>query len=184
MQSSNILCIDLLGILQTFKCNMNDFYLNKFLKPDIEWLSSLSSDEELYSPQAKNHIIRIKNFLKYPEEQLDALGMAYSDNYYDTKRAFICKIQNHDENYLVNYYSGASLSNFFTNIVRKLDNILQSMYISMKENTIEKQLIINRLLNNQKCFDIRYEVKDYMFDNAYHVHDKLFSNEIKTYDRL
>ena len=53
------------------------------------------------------------------------------------------------------------------------------MYKKLLENTIEKQLIINRLLQNKRCFDLRNEIKMYLFDDASIVYDRLF-NEIKS----
>lgn len=175
---SNRKCVEtLVDILETF--SVHNYVVDVYLKPSLLWLNALSIDEDLYEPRTKDQVIRVKNFLKNTEEQMDAMGLTIDQSYYNILWAFVNKMQSDDDRYPHwKYYRGCSLENFFTEIVLKLEDILEEIYIRSKEKTIEKQLIIHKLLENKKCFDIRYQLKDYIFDDANKLHEEILDQEL------
>lgn len=135
----------------------------------ICFLKNLNTDDQLYSIQNIDHIIDIKNFFKYPDVYL----FEFIDTYDDWMRMRY-SLARTCENEVIHI----NLEKYCREFVLYLELILHIIYKKMTENTIEKQLIINKILNKKKCFDLRHEIKNYLFDDASLLYDRLF-NEIK-----
>lgn len=136
----------------------------------ISWLKNVNSDSELYCIQHMEYIIDAKNFFKYPSVYLSEFIDTYDD--WMKMRYSLAREYESKETHL-------NLEKYCQQFVLYLELLLRIMYKKLLENTIEKQLIINRLLQNKRCFDLRNEIKMYLFDDASIVYDRLF-NEIKS----
>lgn len=132
----------------------------------INWLSNLNNDINLLSIKNSDSIIELKNFFKYPTESFSEFIETYDD--YMKMRYSLARIYERKEIYL-------TLEEYCKHFVLCLENVLSIIYNKMIEKTIEKQLIINSLLNNKRSFDLRNEVKSYLFNNSLPIYDRFFN---------
>ena len=51
----------------------------------------------------------------------------------------------------------------------------------MTEKAIEKQLILNRLFDKNRCFDLRHDVKSYLFNDSSNIYNSFFNQKPKYY---
>jgi hypothetical protein len=140
MEANNKTRNELLDILVTFRRDSMYPYFRMFLTEQINWVSSLNSDADLYNPQNKEPLIKLKNFLKYPEAYLEQFIDLFKE-YMEIKRTF-AKYDDDEE--------FGSIDDFFTEIVSELEMILYRMppldYETMKENNREFYHDLNKYI--------------------------------------
>lgn len=144
----NMTVLWLLNIFVTMRNETTGDFL-EFLNTHIEWLSALElasydSDEKLYSPIIKHLVRALRDFLKHPEEHLEAFNMVF-DEYYSVKLSCRRFSNIEDDNY-------HSMDEYFTTIVADLDYILANTdYKTMKEdNRIFYQELNKHVLNPKR----------------------------------
>lgn len=129
----------LMDILETFRANARCEDFRKFLNSHIVWLSSITSDTELYHPSNKKPLVELKNFLEDPEEHLEDFIELFQE-YMDIKYAFRHYHDNNDD--------WGTMDSFFTDIVSDLEYILYRMlpadYETMKEKNRQFYHEINK----------------------------------------
>jgi len=162
---------ELMDIIKTFSIYASSRDLVRLLDNHYTWLYYLNSDQDLYHPKNKEKVAELKNFLKYPEKHFEVL-IDFMDEYIQIRRSFN---KTFDDN------KRHEMDDYFTETVSKLEECLQVIYTQMKENTFETQIIINNLLNKKCCFDLRDEVKKYIFTNKMFVEDLLFNSPSQDY---
>lgn len=131
----------LLDILDTFRENARFEHFRKFLTSHVRWISALHSDTELYNPENREQLTILKNFLKYPEDNLLHFIELFQE-YMDIKRSF--------RRYDNTYDDIHCMDEFFTNIVTDLEYILYRMpptdYERMKEQNREFYHDLNKYI--------------------------------------
>ena len=119
----------LLDILETFRSTARFEHFRQFLTSHMRWISALQSDTDLYNPDNREQLTILKNFLKYPEDNLQHFIELFQE-YMDIKRSFR-RYDNTDDDM-------HCLDTFFGDIVTELEYILERMppvdYETMKEN--------------------------------------------------
>lgn len=108
----------LLDILETFRSTARFEHFRQFLSSHMSWISALQSDTDLYNPENREQLTILKNFLKYPEDNLQHFIELF-DEYMDIKRSFR-RYDNTDDNI-------HCMDEFFTDIVEDLEYILDRM---------------------------------------------------------
>ena len=136
----------------------------------INWLLNLSSDIELFNIQSSKYIIDLKNFFKYPTESLSEFIETYDD--WMKMRYSLARTYKSKDLYL-------NLEQYCEQFVLYLERVLSAVYKNIIEKTIEKQLIINRLLNKKFCFDLRHEVKSYLYNDSSIIYESFFNQKQK-----
>ena len=162
---------ELMDIIKTFSIYASSLDLVRLLDNHYTWLYYLNSDQDLYHPKNKEKVAELKNFLKYPEKHFEVL-IDFMDEYIQIRRSFN---KTFDDN------KWHEMDDYFTETVSKLEECLQVIYTQMKENTFETQIIINNLLNKKRCFDLRDEVKKYIYTNKMFVEGLLFNSPSQDY---
>jgi len=58
------------------------------------------------------------------------------------------------------------MDEYFVDTVVKLEECLRIIIIKMKENALQKQLIMNAKLDKKTLLDVRHEINKYLFVDA------------------
>lgn len=131
----------LLDILETFRSTARFEHFRKFLTSHMRWISALQSDTDLYNPENREQLTILKNFLKYPEDNLQHFIELFQE-YMDIKRSFR-RYDNADDDM-------HCMDTFFANIVSELEYILDRMpptnYERMKENNRHLYYELNKYI--------------------------------------
>lgn len=143
-----------------------------FMDNHINWLSKLNQDIELFASQNFNSIIDLKNFFKYPNQFFGEFIETY-DDYMKMRYSLARNCETRDIH--------INMEQYCRQFVLYLEKILRFNYKIMTEKTFEKQLIINRLFNKKHCFDLRDEVKSYLFNDSTVIYDSFFNETPKYY---
>lgn len=146
-----------------------------FMDYHINWLSKLNNDTELFASQNFDYIIDLKNFFKYPTQFFSEFIETYDD--FMKMRFSLARNYESVETHL-------NMEKFCYQFVLYLEKILEFNYKIITEKTFEKQLIINRLFNKKRCFDLRHEVKSYLFNDSSVIYDSFFNKTPKYYSDI
>jgi len=158
----------MIKFLSTIKQLMYYDQIRVYMDYHIKWLLNVKSDIELLYTQNIDNIIDLKNFFKYPNEFFSEFIETYDD--WMKMRYSLARTNKTGEIHI-------NLEQYCRQFVVYLELILGCIYSKMTEKTIEKQMIINKLLNINKCFDLREEIKLYLFDDALVLHERFFNQK-------
>jgi len=133
----------LLDILETFRETARFEHFRQFLTSHMRWISALQSDADLYNPENREQLTILKNFLKYPEENMMHFIELFQE-YMEIKRSFR-RYDNTDDDI-------HCMDAFFTDVVAELEYILDRMpptdYERMKENNRQFYHDLNKYILN------------------------------------
>jgi hypothetical protein len=128
---------------------------------------------ELFDLFYTYQIATIKEIYYIP---IEVQGELYNDIYitirewHHTTMAdnFIQKLRNSYAGFIYDNFDDLSCKVYILNhsipsIGHLLTNCDDNMYTNTSPIYLEKQLLINKLLNNKKCFDLNHEIKEYLF---------------------
>lgn len=95
---------------------------------------------------------------------IQKLRISYAGFIYDNSDDLSCKV------YILNH---AIPSNGHL-----LTNCHDNMYTNTSPDYLEKQLLINQILNNKKCFDLNHEIKEYLFVDFIYSDSRIKKNSL------